>query len=50
MTAFRNRRLQRKFAFSFGIVFTLSILQGLAALIGLYRIDRLTRDLTKRSL
>jgi methyl-accepting chemotaxis protein len=50
MSAFRNMRLSRKFAVSFGTILVLCLLQGLAAVVGLYRIDRLTKDLTEHSL
>ncbi|HEY1809034.1 MAG TPA: methyl-accepting chemotaxis protein [Acidobacteriaceae bacterium] len=50
MTGLRNLRLSRKFAVAFGILCLLCLLQGVAALIGLFRIDRLTRDLTEHSL
>ena len=50
MAGLRNLRLSRKFAVTFGILSVLCVLQGVAALIGLFRIDRLTRDLTEHSL
>jgi methyl-accepting chemotaxis protein len=46
----QNLRLSRKFASAFGILCLLCLLQGVAALIGLLRIDHLTRDLTEHSL
>jgi methyl-accepting chemotaxis protein len=46
----RNLPLSRKFAFAFGLICTLCLLQGIGALIGLYRINTLTQDLTERAL
>jgi methyl-accepting chemotaxis protein len=45
----RNLPLSRKFAYAFGLICTLCLLQGIGALIGLYRINTLTKDLTGRS-
>jgi methyl-accepting chemotaxis protein len=50
MSTLRNMPLARKFAIAFGVISLLCILQGSAALIGLYRIDQLNRDLTGNSL
>jgi methyl-accepting chemotaxis protein len=46
----RDLKLSRKFFYAFGFICALCILQGIAALSGLYKIDTLTRDLTLRSL
>ena len=46
----KNMRISRKFSVAFGTICLLCLLQGIAALIGLYRIDSLTRDLTGHSL
>ena len=46
----RNLKLSRKFAVSFGIVCVLCLLQGGAAVVGLFRIGALTRDLTGHTL
>jgi methyl-accepting chemotaxis protein len=43
-------RISRKFGVAFGATCSLCLIQGIAALIGLYRIDHLTKDLTKFSL
>ncbi|WP_420238178.1 methyl-accepting chemotaxis protein [Telmatobacter bradus] len=45
----RNLKLSRKFTFAFGLICLLSLLQGIAAITGLYRVDRLTHDLTQRT-
>jgi len=45
----RNLSLSRKFTYAFGLICTLCLLQGIGALIGLYRINTLTKDLTGRS-
>jgi len=50
MSRLRNLRLSHKFTAAFGIILLLCLLQGSGALIGLYHIDRQTRDLTRRSL
>ncbi len=50
MSIVKNMRVSRKFGAAFGIICLLCLLQGIAALCGLYRIDTLTRDLTGRSL
>ena len=49
MSTMRNMPLARKFAIAFGVICLLCILQGSAALIGLYRIDQLNKDLTERA-
>jgi len=46
----RNLPLSRKFALAFGLICTLCLLQGIGALMGLYRINTLTQDLTGRAL
>lgn len=46
MFTLRNLPLSRKFATAFGVICLLCLLQGIAALVGLYKIDQLTRDLT----
>jgi methyl-accepting chemotaxis protein len=46
----RNLPLSRKFAFAFGLICSLCLLQGIGALMGLYRIDTLTQDFTGRAL
>ncbi|HEX3987152.1 MAG TPA: methyl-accepting chemotaxis protein [Acidobacteriaceae bacterium] len=50
MFGLQNLRLSRKFATAFGTLCLLCLLQGVGALVGLFRIDHLTRDLTERSL
>ncbi len=49
-SALRNLPLARKFGLAFGVICVLCLIQGSAALIGLYRVDLLTRDLTGRTL
>jgi len=46
----KNLRISQKFMVAFGIICFLCLLQGLAALIGLGAINRLTFDLTGRAL
>jgi methyl-accepting chemotaxis protein len=50
MSILRNMPLARKFAVAFGVICLLCLLQGVSALIGLYKIDRLTKDFTERTL
>lgn len=50
MMSLRNMRLSRKFLTGFGVLCVLCVAEGAAVLLGVYRIDRLTRDLTERSL
>jgi methyl-accepting chemotaxis protein len=45
----RNLKLSYKFAAAFGVICILTVLQGIAALIGLYRIDSVSTDLTTRT-
>lgn len=46
----KNLRLSRKFALAFGAIGLLCLLEGGAALSGLFRIDTLTHDLTAHTL
>lgn len=50
MSIVKNMRVSRKFSAAFGIICLLCLLQGIAALRGLFQINTLTRDLTVRSL
>jgi methyl-accepting chemotaxis protein len=50
ITAFKNMRLSNKFIVAFGTICVLCLLQGAAALFGLFRINHLTRDLTEYAL
>jgi methyl-accepting chemotaxis protein len=50
MTMLRNLRLSRKFALAFGLIGLMCLLEGAAALAGLFRIDTLTQDLTKHTM
>ena len=50
MSILRNLRLSHKFIAAFGIILTLCMVAGGAALVGLYHIDRQTHDLTQRAL
>lgn len=50
ITIFKNMRLSYKFLVAFGIICALCLLQGAAALVGLFRIDHLTKDLTEVAL
>ncbi len=50
MSMLRDLPLSRKFNTAFGAICLLCLLQGVTALWGLYRVDRLTRDLTKRTI
>ena len=45
----RDLKLSYKFIFAFGLICLLSLLQGIAAIAGLYRINHLTLDLTGRT-
>ena len=46
MSFFRKMRLSRKFTTAFGSILLLCLFQEPATLIGLYKIDTLTQDLT----
>jgi methyl-accepting chemotaxis protein len=50
LSKMKNLRISSKFTVAFGIICMLCLVQGVAALIGLYKIDRLTKDLTGYSL
>ena len=50
MSSLRNMRLGQKFTVAFGAICVLCVLQGIAALGGLYKVDGLTKDLTSRFL
>ena len=43
---FRNLSISRKLSIAFGLVFTLCLIQGIASLVGLTRINSLTTDVT----
>jgi len=49
LTIIKNLPLSRKFLTAFGAICLLCVLQGIAALIGLYKIDTQTRDLTEHT-
>jgi methyl-accepting chemotaxis protein len=46
----KDLNLSRKFVVTFGVICLLTVLQGAGALTGLLRIDRLTKDLTERTM
>jgi len=50
MSTLRNLKLSRKFTVVFGAIGLLCLVEGGAALAGLFRIDTLTRDLTAHTL
>ena len=49
LNSLKDLKLSHKFIFAFGLICLLSLLQGIAAIAGLYRINHLTRDLTGRT-
>jgi len=46
----KDLNLSRKFMIAFGLICVLTLFEGAGALFGLFRIDRLTEDLTQRTL